>query len=407
MDDRARGGGAGDDDGGAGAARGRSQRGVRVGGAPRSEQLSFTSPPRSRAISAIVDPELPRRRRHALRDGRETPEELAPGLRRGGVRGGAARRPRRPGRGTPGTSALMNESRRAAMTRRAAGAARRTDAAGRRSMNDGRRVVARGLDALFSGIRPRATTSSSTGDFGPDAERCAAPTHWRRDWSSRHRFDAPGHTPRRVLFRDVPGDVGEDGDAIGDDARNARSRARGARRRARARADAPVSGGGWARRRRRARSPLLPSPRGVASPLPRPRAGDTPGEGADFAANGARGLGERGAPSVRRRVLGARIRRRRRSFDSPGPCGRTSAVGRGGHESMHARSQIDDALDATTDPNACLFGFVFLCGLAVFAFLFGPRDPRATITGEDDETAGADSSRRARLHRRSHRQSRD
>ena len=38
-------------------------------------------------------------------------------------------------------------------------------------------------------------------------------------------------------------------------------------------------------------------------------------------------------------------------------------------------SQIDDALDATTDPNAFLFGFVFLCGLAVFAFLFGPRPP--------------------------------
>ena len=38
-------------------------------------------------------------------------------------------------------------------------------------------------------------------------------------------------------------------------------------------------------------------------------------------------------------------------------------------------AQIDDALDATTNPDQFLFGFVFLCGLAVFAFLFGPRPP--------------------------------
>ena len=38
-------------------------------------------------------------------------------------------------------------------------------------------------------------------------------------------------------------------------------------------------------------------------------------------------------------------------------------------------AQIDDALDATTNPDQFLFGFFFLCGLAIFAFLFGPRPP--------------------------------
>ena len=44
-------------------------------------------------------------------------------------------------------------------------------------------------------------------------------------------------------------------------------------------------------------------------------------------------------------------------------------------------AQIDDALDATTNPDQFLFGFFFLCGLAIFAFLFGPR-PRPITTGD-------------------------
>ena len=36
---------------------------------------------------------------------------------------------------------------------------------------------------------------------------------------------------------------------------------------------------------------------------------------------------------------------------------------------------IDKGLDATTNPDSFLFGFVFLCSFAILAFLFGPRPP--------------------------------
>lgn len=36
---------------------------------------------------------------------------------------------------------------------------------------------------------------------------------------------------------------------------------------------------------------------------------------------------------------------------------------------------IDKGLDATTNPDSFLFGFVFLCSFAVLAFLFGPKPP--------------------------------
>ena len=36
---------------------------------------------------------------------------------------------------------------------------------------------------------------------------------------------------------------------------------------------------------------------------------------------------------------------------------------------------IDKGLDATTNPDSFLFGFVFLTSFAILAFLFGPRPP--------------------------------
>ena len=124
------------------------------------------------------------------------------------------------------------------------------------------------------------------------------------------------------------------------------------------------------------RSPLRSLPRGdarfPASSLP--RAGDTPGEGSDADANGA-GDSERAAPAPPPpddEASGSVEAAKQPKPGEPNPRYRGVDVAGGKYG---YGSQIDDALDATTDPNAFLFGFVFLCGLAVFAFLFGPRPP--------------------------------
>jgi hypothetical protein len=123
------------------------------------------------------------------------------------------------------------------------------------------------------------------------------------------------------------------------------------------------------------RSPLRSLPRGDARfPATATRAGDTPGEGADADANGA-GDSESAAPAPPPPDEEASGSVEAAKQPKPGePAPRYRGVDVAGGKYGYG-SQIDDALDATTDPNAFLFGFVFLCGLAVFAFLFGPRPP--------------------------------
>ena len=68
---------------------------------------------------------------------------------------------------------------------------------------------------------------------------------------------------------------------------------------------------------------------------------------------------------------------------------------RGHHGGVRLRAQIDDALDATTNPDQFLFGFFFLCGLAIFAFLLDPG-PRPITTG-DTKLVASDTPRKRRM----------